>query len=109
MLEENRKQLYIDTIRKYLVKKGIKFNVVYAQSGSVYFRLDLNNHSHPVIRVSNHDVKNGSVTCNFNYAQVGKNTRAKAIVVRIEKGMDKAIRRSMVYSINKCWEVVSNG
>lgn len=109
MLEENRKQLYIDTIRKYLVKKGIKFNVVYAKSGSVYFRLDLNNYSNPVIRVSNHDVKKGSVTCNFNYAQVGKNTRAKAIVVRIEKGIDEAIRRSMAYSVNKCLEMISNG
>ena len=34
MLEENRKQLYVDTIRKYLTKNRIKFKMVYAQSGS---------------------------------------------------------------------------
>ena len=109
MLEENRKQLYVDTIRKYLTKKRIKFKMVYAQSGSVYFRLDLDNHSNPVIRVSDHSVTKGSVTCNFNYAQVGKNARPKNIIARIEKGLDKTIKRSKAYSANKCWEMIQNG
>ena len=97
----SRKQLYINTVKDYLKSKRISYNEYESSTGSYYFHLDLQNNSHPCIRISDHYSTSATTHCLTLIYTKGLNTKSAKVKQRIIKTLDNTIKRSKTYSLHK--------
>lgn len=107
---KNKREFCIAAVRNILQDKHIKYEEMIANSGSIYFRLNLET-SHPCLRLADHPHgrKRPSMTI---YWMVGENAKEKNIRHRMELMIDKMIKNSRIgktlATINKLGETNAN-
>jgi hypothetical protein len=91
---KNKREFCISSVRKILQEKRIKYKEIEAESGSIYFRLLLDNTS-PCLRLADHPCGKRKPSMTI-YWMVGKNAKEKNIRHRIELLINKMIKNSKI-------------
>ena len=103
---QNRKQMYINTVRDYLNSKHIIYNEYETPTGSHYFHLNLNNQSSPCIRISNHKKLKNSTHCLTLLYNLGLNTNREKTIQKIQRTLKNTIKNSYRYSVWRTFEQI---
>lgn len=91
---KNKRDFCISAVRGILQERKINFQEIYANSGSVYFKLIIST-SAPCLRLADHPhgKRKPSMTI---YWMVGENAKERNIRHRIELLVDKMIKQSKI-------------
>ena len=107
---KNKRDFCISAVRSILQEKRIRYTEIDAETGSVYFRLLLDNSS-PCLRLADHPCGKKRPSMTF-YWMVGDNAKNKQVRKRLEALINKMIIKSKIGhtlgAINKLGELYAD-